>query len=274
MADPIINLDQLVEQLVPLVLARIRSKSTRIETLPVQQDMTGITSLPGYDTTGGQHRAVLVPIEALKEPARAAGAAAQDAASKANAAAAAAQSILNDIQAAVKAAELAVSLANEASKLANAAANNVAEKGEYAENAGKYAISSGETALAASEQAKSSATEADKAADNANTAAENANTAADNANAAYSLASSAKTTADDALAKALAAVDAIATLKGMENSDEAMALIAQQISKISVNSQDIAAIKASTVDCSLDEYLEWEKTGSLNPSVEYNIYED
>lgn len=64
-----VNDDQLVERLVPKVLSSIRAKAKAVESVPIKQDLTGITSLPAYDTTGGQYKNVLVPINALKEPA-------------------------------------------------------------------------------------------------------------------------------------------------------------------------------------------------------------
>lgn len=64
-----INDDQLVERLVPKVLSAIRAKAKAVETIPVAEDLTGITSLPAYNTTGGQFKNVLVPLNALKEPA-------------------------------------------------------------------------------------------------------------------------------------------------------------------------------------------------------------
>ena len=82
-----INDDMLVERLVPKVLSSIRAKAKAVETIPVKQDLEGITSIPCYDTTGGQFRNVLVPIDALKEPARTASAEAIEAANDANSAA-------------------------------------------------------------------------------------------------------------------------------------------------------------------------------------------
>ena len=64
-----VNDDQLVERLVPKVLSAIRAKAKAVESVPIKQDLSGITSLPAYDTTGGQYKNVLVPINALKEPA-------------------------------------------------------------------------------------------------------------------------------------------------------------------------------------------------------------
>lgn len=77
------NDDYLVERLVPKVLSSIRAKAKAVESVPIKQDLTGITSLPAYDTTGGQYKNVLVPIEALKEPARSAAQTAMDAANNA-----------------------------------------------------------------------------------------------------------------------------------------------------------------------------------------------
>ena len=82
-----INDDQLVERLVPTVLSSIRAKAKAVETIPVAQDLSGITSIPCYDTTGEQFKKVLVPLDALKEPAFSAGEAAADAAERAKAAA-------------------------------------------------------------------------------------------------------------------------------------------------------------------------------------------
>ena len=64
-----VNDDQLVERLVPKVLSGIRAKAKAVESVPIKQDLSGITSLPAYDTTGGQYKNVLVPLNALKEPA-------------------------------------------------------------------------------------------------------------------------------------------------------------------------------------------------------------
>ena len=63
------NDDYLVERLVPKVLSSIRAKAKAVESVPIKQDLSGITSLPAYDTTGGQYKNVLVPLNALKEPA-------------------------------------------------------------------------------------------------------------------------------------------------------------------------------------------------------------
>lgn len=67
------NDDQLVERLVPKILASIRAKAKAVESIDIKDDLSGITSLPAYDTTGGQYKTVLVPINALKEPAQEAG---------------------------------------------------------------------------------------------------------------------------------------------------------------------------------------------------------
>lgn len=83
-----INDDQLVERLVPKVLSAIRAKAKAVETIPVAEDLTGITSLPAYNTTGGQFKNVLVPLNALKEPALTEGQKAAEAAVNANEAAA------------------------------------------------------------------------------------------------------------------------------------------------------------------------------------------
>lgn len=64
-----VNDDQLVERLVPKVLSAIRAKAKPVESLNVKHSMEGITSMPCYDTTGEQFRAVLVPINILRGPA-------------------------------------------------------------------------------------------------------------------------------------------------------------------------------------------------------------
>ena len=64
-----VNDDQLVERLVPKVLSTIRAKAKPVESLNVKHSMEGITSMPCYDTTGEQFKAVLVPINVLREPA-------------------------------------------------------------------------------------------------------------------------------------------------------------------------------------------------------------
>lgn len=91
-----INDDQLVERLVPKVLSSIRAKAKAVETIPVAQDLSGITSIPCYDTTGEQFKKVLVPLDALKEPAFSAGEAAADAAERAKDAAMTAKQATED----------------------------------------------------------------------------------------------------------------------------------------------------------------------------------
>ena len=81
------NDDQLVERLVPKILASIRSKAKAVESIDIKADLTGITSIPCYDTSGGIFKQVLVDVNALKEPAFSAGETALDAANKANEAA-------------------------------------------------------------------------------------------------------------------------------------------------------------------------------------------
>lgn len=82
-----VNDDILVERITPKILSAIRSKSKPVESLSVKADLTGITSLPAYDTTGGQYKKVLVGMEALRKPATDAASIAGSAADKANAAA-------------------------------------------------------------------------------------------------------------------------------------------------------------------------------------------
>lgn len=64
-----VNDDILVERLTPKILSAIRTKAKPVESLSVTADLTGITSIPCYDTTGGQFKSVLVSIEALRSPA-------------------------------------------------------------------------------------------------------------------------------------------------------------------------------------------------------------
>lgn len=77
------NDDQLVERLAPKILASIRAKAKAVESIDIKEDLTGITSIPCYDTSGGQYKNVLVPINALKEPAQSAGQIATEAAVRA-----------------------------------------------------------------------------------------------------------------------------------------------------------------------------------------------
>lgn len=77
------NDDQLVERLVPKILASIRSKAKAVESIDIKADLTGITSIPCYDTSGGIFKQVLVDVNALKEPAFSAGETATDAANRA-----------------------------------------------------------------------------------------------------------------------------------------------------------------------------------------------
>lgn len=77
------NDDQLVERLVPKILASIRSKAKTVESLDIKADLTGITSIPCYDTSGGIFKQVLVSVNSLKEPAQSAGQIATEAAVRA-----------------------------------------------------------------------------------------------------------------------------------------------------------------------------------------------
>ena len=65
-----INDDQLVERLVPKILSSIRAKAKAVENLEITADLSGITSIPCYDTTGEQYKCVLVSMNALSEAAR------------------------------------------------------------------------------------------------------------------------------------------------------------------------------------------------------------
>lgn len=77
------NDDQLVERLVPKILASIRSKAKAVESIDIKADLTGITSIPCYDTSNGIYKQVLVSVNSLKEPAQSAGQTATDAANRA-----------------------------------------------------------------------------------------------------------------------------------------------------------------------------------------------
>ena len=77
------NDDQLVERIVPKILASIRSKAKAVESIDIKADLTGITSIPCYDTSGGIFKQVLVDVNALKEPALSSGQAAEYAAQQA-----------------------------------------------------------------------------------------------------------------------------------------------------------------------------------------------
>lgn len=112
------NDDQLVERLVPKILASIRAKARAVESIPIKADLDGITSLPAYDTTGEQFKQVLVPIDALKEPALSAGEEAKDAALKAEQAFEESKEVTAN---AVNAADRA----NEAADLASEFANKI-----------------------------------------------------------------------------------------------------------------------------------------------------
>ena len=151
------NDDYLVERLVPKVLASIRSKAKAVESVPIKSDLSGITSLPAYDTTGGQYKNVLVPINALKEPAQSAGQIATEAAVRAENAA-------NEVNKAAVRVENAVNEANDAAKTATEAATT-------ATNAAK-------SADAATQAANTAKTNADTATANANAATKSANDAA------------------------------------------------------------------------------------------------
>ena len=77
------NDDQLVERLVPKILSSIRAKARAVESLDIKADLTGITSIPCYDTSDGIYKQVLVSVNSLKEPAQSAGQIATEAAVRA-----------------------------------------------------------------------------------------------------------------------------------------------------------------------------------------------
>lgn len=80
--------------------------------------------------------------------------------------------------------------------------------------------------------------------------------------------------AAEALRQAQVATDSIATLKGLENSDEVMAEIAKEIVQITQNTSDIASIKQSTVYLTRAQYDEYVVNGTISDNVEYNIFEE
>lgn len=131
------NDDQLVERLVPKILSSIRAKAKAVESVPVKKDLAGITSLPAYDTTGGQYKNVLVPINALKEPALEAAETADAATASANAAAAEANAAADRVTEAIldladeKLAVMQV-VDNEKSRIANEEARQENEDGRIA----------------------------------------------------------------------------------------------------------------------------------------------
>lgn len=160
------NDDQLVERLVPKILSSIRAKAKAVESLDIKHDLEGITSLPAYDTTGGQHKTVLVSIEALKLPAVEAGTEAKEATEAANAAAA------NANEATVEIRELSQSIVD-------------AEEGRVsAENArvsSEQTRVSNETARKDAESSRVSAEKARVTAENTRESNESARVAAENA---------------------------------------------------------------------------------------------
>lgn len=62
-----INDDQLVERLVPKILAAIRARSMPVESMVVKSDLAGITSVPCYDTSDGKFQKVLLAMDTLEE---------------------------------------------------------------------------------------------------------------------------------------------------------------------------------------------------------------
>lgn len=91
---------------------------------------------------------------------------------------------------------------------------------------------------------------------------------------AYDKSVEASTNASEALRQAQVATDSIATLKGLENSDEVMAEIAKEIVQIAQNTSDIAAIKEGTVYLTQEAYDTLVSEGTISDSVEYNIFEE
>ena len=97
----------------------------------------------------------------------------------------------------------------------------------------------------------------------------NALQAKNDASIAKTEAIKASTNASEALRQAQVSTDAIATLKGLENSDEAMAIIAAEITKIAQNSSDIKGLKEMIVIMTEEEY---EAMEDIDQSKIYMLY--
>lgn len=88
----------------------------------------------------------------------------------------------------------------------------------------------------------------------------------ENAEAADRNATKASSDAAEALRQAKVAVDAIATLKGLENSDEVMVEIAKQITRIEQNVSDITKLQNQ------HELMTDEQFNALEQKDESKIY--
>lgn len=97
----------------------------------------------------------------------------------------------------------------------------------------------------------------------------NALQAKNDASIAKTEAIKASTNASEALRQAQVSTDAIATLKGLENSDEAMAIIAAEITKIAQNSSDIKGLKEMIVIMTEEEY---EAMEDIDQTKIYMLY--
>lgn len=97
----------------------------------------------------------------------------------------------------------------------------------------------------------------------------NALQAKNDASIAKTEAIKASTNASEALRQAQVSTDAIATLKGLENSDEAMAIIAAEITKIAQNSSDIKGLKEMIVTMTEEEY---EAMEDIDQAKIYMLY--
>lgn len=161
------NDDQLVERLVPKILSSIRAKAKPVESIDIKDDLEGITSLPAYDTSNGIFKQVLVPVNALKEPAVEAGEAANTAAANADAAAASANAAADRVTEAIldlADEKLAVQkvVENETSRIANEEAR---QENEDARIAAETAREEAETARVQAELDRVSAEESREAAE-------------------------------------------------------------------------------------------------------------
>ena len=102
----------------------------------------------------------------------------------------------------------------------------------------------------------------------------NSENAIEISNSAEKKSTQASINASEALRQAEVATSSIATLKGLENSDEVMVEIAKEIVQISQNTSDIASIRRSTVYLTQEEYDVLITNGEVLDNVEYNIFEE
>lgn len=129
--------------------------------------------------------------------------------------------------------------------------------------------------IAAINQSVSAVNEkAQTAVDTAETAKNLATSANESASTAVNTATSANTKAEEAVRQAMVAIESIRSLQGLSDADQAMVELAKQIAAIEKNKSDIAAINASTVYLTQEEYDALVADGQIKADVEYNIYED